>query len=175
MEEVRILHMADMHLGSAFARLDSDMSNVRRNETIYSCIKAIRNAADCDILLISGDAFDCNNINTSVMDSFLHAIDELGDIPVFYACGNHDSYYTDAVSYCLKNAPHNLYVFPPDKLTYYQFDTLNLRVYGASFGSELCDVPILEYAEELDKTYINILCMHGDNAKGKYNYIDVNI
>lgn len=172
MEGVKILHMADMHLGSAFTRLDSDMSSIRRNETIYSCIKVIRDAADCDILLISGDVFDYGDVSTAILDSFLHAITELGDIPVFYSCGNHDSYYSNAVSYCLKNSPHNLYIFPPDALTYYQFDSMNLRVYGASFATEQKDTSMLESAEELDKSYINILCMHGDDTKGVYNYID---
>lgn len=174
MEQIRVLHIADMHLGSAFTRLNSDMSNIRRNETIYSCIKIIREAKDCNILLISGDVFDCGDVNTTILDSFLNAVSELGDIPVLYACGNHDSYYTAAVSYCLNNSPHNLYIFPPEKLTCFQFDNLNLRVYGASFASELCHSSILEHEINIDNSYINILCMHGDVSKGtSYNYVDI--
>lgn len=174
MQEVRILHIADMHLGSVFAGLSSDKAKTRRNEATYNCLKAINDALSCDALLLSGDIFNSGDVSVSLLDTFLKAVSDLGDIPVFYSCGNHDSYYTHAVQYCLNNLPSNLHIFPPDIITFYTLNNLKLRVYGSSFADVHVENSLVDSSLSLDSEYINILCIHGDTSPGVYNYINLN-
>ncbi len=175
MHGVKILHMADIHLGSVFAGLPADKARTRRNESVYNCLNAIQDAKSCDALLLSGDVFNSGDVSVTILDVFLKAISDLGDIPVFYSCGNHDSYYTYAVQYCLNKAPSNLRIFPPDKMTFFTLDNLNLRVYGASFSDAHAENSLVDTDIKLDEDYINILCIHADTSPGLYNYINVNV
>ncbi len=173
MYDIKIMHMADVHLGSALTSLPYDKIELRRKELLYTFIQALSNAKDCDILLLSGDVFDIGGVPLSVVDTFLESIEALGDIPVFYACGNHDSYYTDAVAHCLKYKPRNLHIFSPDKIEYVSIDSLKCRVYGASFSSTRCYEPMLADCKLPNDDYVNILCMHADISQGGFNYLDV--
>lgn len=170
---VKIVHIADAHLGSAFSGLPYEKSELRRKEALHTCIKSIEAASDADVLLLSGDIFDSDDIPTSYADSFLSAIDALGSVPVFYSCGNHDSYFSDIVKYCLKNLPANMHIFEPDKISCVLVDNKKIRVYGASFSGSHCNTSIFDTMPSCDDAYINILCMHADTASDVYNYLDV--
>ncbi len=173
MQGIKILHMADMHLGSAFSGLGSEFSRLRQSEHIHTCIKTICEAKDCHLVLLPGDVFDDSAVSFSVVDSFLGAVASLGNIPVFYSCGNHDSYYSPVIKYCIDNSPENLYIFPPDKISCYTLDNYRVRIYGSSFSTESCEASLLDDISDMSDSYLNILCMHGDVTPGKYNFIDI--
>ena len=173
MQKIRILHTADMHIGSAFSGLSYDKSQLRYKEAIHTSIKIIEEARNYDLLLLAGDIFDITDIPTSVIDTFLLAVENLGEIPVFYSCGNHDYYNSPVIKYCLEHAPSNLNIFPPDKISCITLEDKNLKVYGASFSCGHYDASLFDTMDKCDDKYINILCMHSDISNGLYNYLDV--
>ena len=77
MNKIKILHSADMHLGSAFSSLSYEKAKLRQNEALQSCVNLIKQAADCDALLLSGDIFDSGNVSLSIIDMFLDAVKSL--------------------------------------------------------------------------------------------------
>lgn len=173
MSDIRIMHIADSHLGSALSSLPYDKCAMRQKETVYTFIQSVKSAEDFDILLLSGDIFDRSEVSASLIDLFLESIEALDGIPVFYACGNHDSYYTDVMERIRKFAPQNLHIFPPDSFSCVTLDKLHCSVYGASFSSPSCSEPMFPSLPLPDDDFVNILCMHADLIKGNYNYLDV--
>ena len=173
MDRIKILHTADMHLGSLFSNLPYDKSKIRQNELVSSCINVIKSAADCDILLLSGDIFDSGDVPLHLADAFIDAVKEITDTKVFYACGNHDNYHTGIVSYCLKNAPSNLHIFLPDTPSVFTLEERKTRIYGVSFSGEHSYESYTEKLPDCDKEYINILCVHGDTSSDLYNPTDI--
>lgn len=173
MNKIKILHAADMHLGSSFSGLPYDKSKIRQNELVSGCINVIKSASDCDILLLSGDIFDSGDVPLCLADAFIDAIKEISSTRVFYACGNHDNYHTGIVSYCLKNAPSNLHIFRPDIPSVFTLEEKKTKIYGVSFSSEHSCGSFTEKLPACDKEYINILCVHGDTASDAYNLIDI--
>ncbi len=172
MHSIKILHSADMHLGSVFSGLPYDKASMRKNEAAYTCMNIIKMASDCDALLLPGDIFDSGDVSLSYADMFIDAVSSINPVPVFYACGNHDSYYSDIVSYILKNSPPNLHIFTPDAIECVTIEDKKLKVYGASFSKEHCESSMLLNFTPCDTDYINILCIHADVSPSLYNPVD---
>ena len=175
MNKIKILHTADMHLGSLFSSLPYEKSKIRQNEQISTCMNIIKSASDCDVLLLSGDIFDSGCVSYALADVFLDAIKQISKTEVFYSCGNHDSYYADIISYCLQNAPSNLHIFQPDKPFVFTLEEKKAKICGVSFSTEHCYNSYTDILPDCDKTYINILCVHGDTEPSTYNPLDMNL
>ena len=173
MQGVKILHSADMHLGSVFSGLPYEKAIIRKNEAAYTCMNIIKTASDCDALLLPGDIFDSGDVSLSYADMFIDAVSSINPVPVFYACGNHDSYYSDIVRYLVKNSPPNLHIFGPDKIECVTIEDKKLKVYGASFSKEHCENSMLLNFAPCDTDYINILCVHADVSASLYNPLDI--
>lgn len=173
MHSVKILHTADMHLGSVYSGLPYEKANLSRSEAVYTCINVVKSAQDLDALILSGDIFDSGSVSTSFADMLLDAVEKISPVPVFFACGNHDNYYTDIIRYCADNAPKNLHIFPPDVIECVTIEDKKLKIYGASFSKEHYLVSMLDDFPPCDDDYINILCIHGDVMQGDFNPIDI--
>lgn len=170
----KILHMADMHLDSAFtARLSPDLAQLRRSEqrAVFSRIIDMAHES-ADVLLIAGDLFDSLNVSDETVSFMKRKFTEISEIPVFIAAGNHDPYTPNSV-YANYDFGENVRVFDPAG-EYFDLDDLHIRICGASFGSEdgsgvqsICDMP------KHDK-YKNIAVVHGDAVYGKSGKIGYN-
>ena len=169
MHSVKLVHSADMHLGSIFSNVSYDNAKIRQSEAVHTALKIINEARGADILLLSGDIFDNPKVPRSVLDAFLNAVASIETTSVFYSCGNHDSYYTPAVSYCRENAPGNLHIFLPDEVSTVTLEDKKVKVYGVSYSSEHTDGTMLNEITACDDAYINILCTHSDLVDGMYN------
>ena len=171
----RILHVADMHLDSSFAaRLDTKSAQLRRSEQRAVFSKIIKLAQDsADVLLISGDLFDSENISDETVNFLKRKFAEIPNTAIFIAAGNHDPYTPNSV-YARESFGSNVKVFGTDG-EYVDIDKLKIRICGVSFGSEDGgDVPnILSMPK--NKEYTNIAVVHGNVRGGvsedKYNPI----
>jgi len=94
MDRVKILHMADVHLDTAFAGSDDDVRRKLRAGAGQAFEKAADTALerDVDAVLIAGDLFDSQRLSFATERVLLAALGRLeaASIPVFYATGNHD-------------------------------------------------------------------------------------
>lgn len=168
-DNIRFLHIGDIHLGREFntENLLGLDSNQRREELWHtfenSLVFAVKN--DVDILLISGDLFENDNVTVSDMDRLIYIFEKFNSLKIFLVFGNHD-HLGVKTEYLKNNRPTNLYLFN-NELGYYELG--NTRIYGFSWEKMEYDYfPV--YMEELDSNYINILLLHGTNM-GKTNYL----
>ena len=171
MNNVKILHCADLHIGATVGFLKQN-AEARRAETLLTAEKIINLGIEksIDILLIAGDLFDSNKIEDRFIDTVFAKIAS-APFPVVVACGNHDPLNADS-PFKTKALPENLYVFGnSDECK--EYESLNLCVYGRSFETsslmgEEC------FTLKVDPSKINVLLQHGElksDLKGEYNSI----
>ncbi len=165
----RILHIGDLHLDAPFAsRTTVREATLRRSEQIETFSKIMGIAAkEADLVLISGDFFDGENLRRETLNSVRRNFEALGDIPVFIAPGNHDPYPV----YQKTDFGKNVRVFPPEG-AFWDLEGLGLRICGAGFASRFEKPRVMP--EDIPKSgeYGNILVIHGDmsGAPGSERY-----
>ena len=173
-----IVHCADLHLDSPFAAFpqDSPKAKRRREEqlTVLGRIVFLTKKTGASFLLIAGDLFDAARVSRDTLDFINQRFQMIPDVTVCIAAGNHDP-YTQNSPYVTYPWAENVHIFT-EKLDFFEKD--NVRVYGRSFTGHFARKPLLRDADgklpSLDRSYINILLMHGDieNRQSVYNPID---
>ena len=176
MNTVKILHLADMHIGAAHSFLGANAEK-RRFETLvtFENIINLANQKKADIIAIAGDLFDSNDIEVTFFNSVLQKIATVPHIKVVYCAGNHDPLNSSS-PFQNRILPKNLYVLGGED-SVYTFDDIKTRVYGRSFetahlkGEETFTLTVPQ------DDYINILVQHGElknDLNGDYNPITPN-
>lgn len=161
----RILHMADMHFDSAFtSNLSIEKSKLRRSEQreVFSRIIGMAKTEQIDVMLISGDLFDSEKVSEETINFMIRKFSEIPEIPVLIAAGNHDPFNINSV-YEKISLGDNVHIFSTEG-GFYDFENLNLRVSGVSFGSE--DGSNIKIPKTLHPEFSNILVMHGNVVSG---------
>ena len=92
------LHIADVHLDSAFsAHFDACRAQLRRSE-VRRCLSGILDRAkSVDMLRIAGDLFDSRAVSAESVPFLKRKFAELTDTRVFISAGNHDPYSEDSI------------------------------------------------------------------------------
>ena len=167
---MKIFHIADLHLDSAFSGFDKDAADKKREELRDCFCRALRIAKErgAALALIPGDLFDTPFCTLATRNAVFSAIEEFG-APVVIAPGNHD-YYTKNGTYCDRDLPENAYVFTSAELGRFDFDELGLSVIGYAFTSDRYERSPLDDDIPLSNTNINILCAHGELCTGFSKY-----
>lgn len=160
MNQVKILHCADLHIGAAESSLGT-IAESRRAETLITFEKIINLAKESkvDILLIAGDLFNSNNIEKAFTDRVFECLNSVPDIKIVYAAGNHDPLNSDS-PFKKYACPDNLFVLDT-KDCFVEFADLNTRVYGKSF-KEVYMQGEANFLLDTDTSFINIMCIHGE-------------
>ncbi len=175
MENIKILHTADIHIGAADSFLQGD-ARQRQFETLLTFERIIDLAKErnTDLVLISGDLFDSNKIESRFVDAVFEKIASASPIKVIFAAGNHDPLSSDS-PFVTRQTPENLYVLPA-KESVIHFGELNLSVYGKSFESVYLKGRD-RFPLATDPTHINIMVQHGElksDLSSNYNAITPN-
>lgn len=171
METVKILHTGDIHIGAEESFL-GEKANLRRRETLLTFENIIDLGAEhkVDLILIAGDLFHSNNIESSFVDAVLSKI-KSSPIPVLYTAGNHDPLNASS-PFKKHQIPENLYIFD-NKETVFTLENLKVKVFGRSFESSFLrgkNKPDLTGEED----FINISLLHGEltaDLNSPYNAI----
>ena len=123
---MKIMHIADLHLDSAFSGFSKDMADRKREELRLCFVKAMKIAKDNEVklVLISGDLFDTPFCSAMTRKIVFEAIANAG-CPVVIAPGNHD-YYNKNGTYADKDFPENAFVFTSGELGRFDFDDLGI-------------------------------------------------
>ncbi|MHB8963065.1 MAG: metallophosphoesterase family protein [Saccharofermentanales bacterium] len=162
-DEVKILHCADLHLGSDFRTL-GDKGELRRLEVFRSFerIIALCRSESVDFLLIAGDFFDRIHVGEMIINEVISLIASVPDTIVAITPGNHDPYSVDSC-YHLRSWPGNTVIFC-GAMSFVNFKDKGVCLWGCGFGGT--------YASSLwqtdsgirsvDGSLINIGVMHGD-------------
>ena len=170
MSDIKILHIADVHLGRKYNQLSESKAELRRSEVLVTFENTIGRFSDAKIVLISGDLFDADCSENTV--SFVNSVfKKYSDRTFFVSLGNHDYLGSPAIQKLKKDLPENVIVFDDTMQTFDVSD--DLCVSGISFASNSSYVSLLRNFEA-KKGKINIVVMHGDAQNtSQYNPITI--
>lgn len=175
MNEIKILHCADMHLDSPFEGLASGKASLRRREQRELLRRLVELALSekVDLMLLSGDLLDSDNTYYETGEELNQCLRGLS-IPVFIAPGNHD-YYSPKSPYARLKLPSNVYVFNKSEMEYLPLPQLGVRVYGAAFTEKRSGALLHGFTAEREEGTMNILCIHGEVGVKDSNYNPISI
>ncbi|NLO62924.1 MAG: DNA repair exonuclease [Clostridiaceae bacterium] len=171
--KVRIVHTADLHLGSPFSTLPAALASARRDEqqrTFYDIVGLCRDRG-AQILLIAGDLLDASRVSREQNRNLLRAFSEIPDTRIFISPGNHDP-YTRLCPYETEEWPQNVHIFKSE-LESVVCEELNTVVWGAAFrgirqNSTLCPPGFQVFrAPGTDPKSIHLVVMHGELVSGR--------
>lgn len=150
---MKIIHTADLHIGSSFKELPEKARKIRKIELLKSFQSLVDYAKDNDIkvILLAGDIFDNDKVNKSDKEFFYDIISNNSDIDFLYLRGNHD-----IKSLINRNNISNLKLFGKD-WEEYTYDNVVIS------GIELDDSnrTSLYNSLNLNKNKFNIVMIHG--------------
>ncbi len=168
MTKFRILHTGDLHLDSPLLALGK-LADLRRQEHLDTFAKIIELAKteSVDALVIAGDLFDCANlISTTTLNFVVRKFNEIPNIPVFIALGNHDAGLSATF-------PDNVHIFNSTIRNINLNDDVD--IYGISFEGEYCDACNIEGFVVQNPSKINLVIVHsevvGNGQTSRYNMI----
>lgn len=176
MNSVKIIHCADVHIGAAESYLGVNASS-KRYETLITFESIINTAVDGEVkvVLIAGDLFDSNNVESAFVTAVLEKIASAKDIKFVFAAGNHDPLNAESP---FKNniLPDNLYVMNTED-DCIVFDDIKTRVFGKSFEGVYMKGSHAFSLKPTQDDYINLMVIHGDltsSLSSDYNSITPN-
>lgn len=191
---IKILHTADLHLGSRMRSLGQDAPDFR--EALIQSFDNLMLQAEieaADLFLIAGDFLEMAEIEDRELNRVYDLLVRKHSFPILLAAGNHDPYSSASPYATVFSQIPQFYVFPADKIVRLDFPKLDASVWGVSFSSlyqmttMLPDVgteasilvydgqEFLEEGQESDSPLKNkIGLVHGEllagsAAKGAYN------
>ena len=158
---MKIIHTADLHLGSSMAaRLSGDKCGGRKMELRDTFRRIADYAGRCgaEAVLLCGDVFDEDIPFASDREFFYHVIESHPDMNFYYLKGNHDSLSTVSD----KVVP-NLFTFD-DGINEYHIG--NVAIYGTELaGGKALSAKVSELC--FDPSAINIFMLHGHTGAGE--------
>ena len=95
---MKILHLGDFHLDSAFSGFEKDVADQKREELRNCFARALKIGRErgVELVLISGDTFDTPFCTASTRKAVFDAIATAG-CPVVIVPGNHDYYIKNGI------------------------------------------------------------------------------
>lgn len=158
MRKIRVLHCADMHLGSEMTRIP-EKSKERQEELLRTFRRIVKrsNEEKVDLLLIAGDLFDSSGVPRNVVSSVMEYLKE-AKARVFISPGNHD--YVSLDSPYVEPWPENVHIFQGD-MEKVVLEDLQTVVYGAGFQGTYVKKSLFT-KEPVDPQHLNLCVIHGD-------------
>ena len=153
---VRILHLADLHLGASFPTL-GERGEERTRDLLAAFQRAVEFAASSekpvDLVVIAGDLFDTHDPADGVVFEVESALERLtrAGLPVFLAPGTHDACGYRRSVYRRMRIPEGAHLFltptfEPGPRVAVRAETV--QAYGVSFDGAVCARPLAECRPE---------------------------
>jgi len=147
---VRVLHLADLHLGAAFPSM-GERGQERARDFLNAFLRAVEFAAGpehpVDLVVIAGDLFDTHDPDESLVFRVEAAIERLAkaDVPVFLVPGTHDAHSYRRSIYRRLRVPEGSYVFVDPTLTPSPALSIRgetVRLYGVAYDPSVSARPL---------------------------------
>lgn len=154
---MKIIHCADLHLGSKIEGLPADKSRIRREEIIGSFERLVVFAKEngVSVVIIAGDAFDTEKVSVKTRERFFSAVKNAPTVDFLFLAGNHDREILKGE----EELPKNLKVFGDD-WTYYNYG--EVTICGVRFNGR--NEETIYDTLSLDAGRKNIVVLHGQVA-----------
>jgi len=166
MAEVKVLHMADLHLQWPFGAMGADRHRglLRREElkTVFTRIIDLAAHEAVDLLLIAGDLFEHVHATRGLMQFIDQQFQRISGTRVFISPGNHDPFIDGSYYQTYPWAP-NVHIFGPEPERV-DLPDLPVSVYGWGFGAWEVQSFQLGAIRVADPGRINLVLCHGGEA-----------
>jgi exonuclease SbcD len=150
---VRLLHLADLHLGASFPSL-GERADERTRDFLNAFLRAVEYATAeprrVDFVVIAGDLFDTHDPDEGLVVQVESAFERLerAGMPVLIAPGTHDAPSYRRSVYRRLRLPDNVHLFLSPTLE--QGPRINVhgesvQTYGISYDAAVCDRPLGEF------------------------------
>jgi DNA repair exonuclease SbcCD nuclease subunit len=163
--EIKVIHTGDLHLGMTFKSLGTKSKIHRRDcQDVFSNIINLTIKEKANALLIAGDLFDEPNPSKSIITFVIDELKKLKEkeIPVFISTGNHDPYKKESLWFNY-SFPSNVTIFESNNLEPKSIG--DLQVYGLAYTNNTKE-PLKDFkAEKNDKFKIGLI--HGSTTNIK--------
>jgi len=161
---VKILHTADIHLGAKFSGLgrSGDRLRARLKKTFMKTID-LALEKNVDLLLISGDLFNSNQVSKATLGFALGEIFRLGKIQTCLIPGTHDCYDNSSIYRNIdpNSFPSNLHLLVDEENPFIFFEEFGTTVYGkGNRSSRSKESPLPSLNQNFNSKY-NIALAHG--------------
>jgi len=160
---LKVLHTADLHLGSTFGSLPEQAQDTLRKEQKDVLFKMIRTCRDesADLLLLAGDIFDRPYPNKDLIRLLVNCLNEIPETEIFITPGNHDPYVMDS-PWESENWPRHVHVFTPGQRSFV-CGNKHVQVDGSAFSGYLSDTPLFGgVPRQVSDESFRLLMWHGD-------------
>jgi len=161
---VKFLHTADWHLGIKYKQL-GDKAQQARNIRLKTVEKLIQKAREenVDFILISGDLFDSNQVDRSLLTAVSQIFSDISPTPIYLLPGNHDPLGRDS----LFNDPvweklDNLTIFTEPE----PYDHGNVTIYPCPVSQKKSKDDPTQWINAQDNPNISIGLAHGNLQVG---------
>lgn len=172
MNEIKLLHAADLHLDSPFEGLGGEKAMRRRAEQrqlLYG-IAQLAERESADMILLAGDLLDSDTAYAETAEDIAKAFGSLG-IPVFISPGNHD-FYSERSPYARVEFPENIHIFKKPVPECVSLPDIGARVWGAAFTDKHSGAMLRGFSAAKAPGVKDIMCIHGEiNEASSYNPI----
>lgn len=171
MSSLKLLHCADLHLGSKISFLGHNADVLQSEQLLcFERIINLCNAREIDLLIIAGDLFDSPDVSDALLLRVRELILSLKNTIVAICAGNHDplSYGASAIER-LDCGEKTVILNKQNPVV--ELNGKRVRIYGSSFyGAYLnSSDPFRDFS--IDPEFLNIAVIHGDlNAEQGSNY-----
>ena len=170
MNSVKILHTADLHLGSSRTNVLGGKAEIEN--AFFGIINACKTQS-VDFLLIAGDLFDTPFADPDLVSRVISAMEQIPDTIIAISPGNHDCACPGSV-YLKYEFPKNVIIFS-SFLENIDFPEKNVSIWGAGFTDSFERLPLLNSTESQNHDMINLCVLHGElmaeNSPSSYNPI----
>jgi DNA repair exonuclease SbcCD nuclease subunit len=163
---LKILHTADIHLGAKFSSLGNKGAS-QREQLRVTFKNVIATAVDerVNIVLIAGDLFDSNRQPQTNVDLVIEQFNLLGsnNIPVCVIPGTHDSLDSSSIykKIDFEEKCANLKIFADENVSYKEYPSLDLTVYGKPNLSNRSYISPLKGLKRATSSQFHIAMAHG--------------
>lgn len=155
MNTVKIIHTADLHLGSA--RTGVKNGRIEIENTFYKIINLCKTES-VDFLLIAGDLFDSPYQENA--ENIIAAMAQIPETTIAIAPGNHDPACPGSV-YLRYKFPDNVVIFQGFG-EHIDFPEKNVRLYGGGFTDRFEKLSLMRSFDSTSPDFINICVLHAD-------------
>jgi len=150
---IRLLHLADLHLGASFPSL-GERGEERARDFLNAFLRAVDYAAGeakpVDFVAIAGDLFDTHDPEEGLVVQVEAAFEKLekARVPVLIAPGTHDAPSYRRSVYRRLRLPRNVHIFLSPTLEpgpRVSVGGLSVQTYGISYDAAVCERPLGEF------------------------------
>lgn len=169
-ESFRVIHTADLHLGSPFSTWPEHAARLRQEQwTLFSRLIDHCRTARPDLLLIAGDLFDQPVPPSDLVNGVRELLASIPDTNVFIAAGNHDPAFIDSpYRTCAWSDQVRLFT---DELNTVRLENQPIQVTGAGFTAAAVTRSLLPPASQPGQSGISSRQLSGSFSQDRLSLL----